>query len=63
MPKRATKQEAEWRVAQDAKLASEGKTHSSITSLVAKNYEIAQRRRSHITPNAYIVLKDDIEEG
>ena len=64
MPKRATKQETELRVAHAAELVAEGQAYSSITSLVAAKYGISRRRaRQMITSNAYLLLKDDIEEG
>ena len=63
MPKRATKQEPELRVAHAAELVAEGQAYSSITSLVADKYGISRRRARQITSNAYLLLKDDIEEG
>ena len=63
MPKRATKQETELRVANAAELVAEGQAYSSITSLVAAKYGISRRRARQITSNAYLLLKDDIEEG
>ena len=63
MPKRATKQETELRVAHAAELVAEGQAYSSITSLVAAKYGISRRRARQITSNAYLLLKDDIEEG
>ena len=62
MPKRATKQETELRVAHAAELVAEGQAYSSITSLVAAKYRIARRRARQITFNTYLLLKDDIEE-
>ena len=62
-PKRATKQETELRVAHAAELVAEGQAYSSITSLVAAKYGISRRRARQITSNAYLLLKDDIEEG
>ena len=62
MSKRATKQETELRVAQSAELVAEGQSYSSITSLVAEKYRISRRARQ-ITSNAYLLLKNDIEEG
>ena len=53
MPKRATKQETELRVA-------EGQAYSSITSLIAAKNGISRRRTRQITSNAYFLLKDDI---
>ena len=63
MHKRATKHETELRVAHAAELVAEGQAYSSITSLVAKKYGISRRRARQITSNAYLLLKDDIEEG
>ena len=63
MYKRATKQETELRVAHAAELVAEGQAYSSITSLVAAKYRISRRRARQITSNAYLLLKDDIEEG
>ena len=63
MSKRATKQETELRVAHAAELVAEGQAYSSITSLVAGKYEISRRRARQITSNAYLLLKNDIEEG
>ena len=62
MHKRATKQETELRVAYAAELVAEGQAYSSITSLVAAKYGISRRTRQ-INSNAYLLLKDDIEEG
>ena len=62
MPKRATKQETELRVAHAAELVAEGQAYSSITSLVAAKYGISRRRARQITSNAYLLLKDDIEQ-
>ena len=63
MSKRATKQETELRVAHAAELVAEGQAYSSITSLVADKYKISRRRARQITSCAYLLLKDDIEEG
>ena len=63
MSKRATKHETELRVAHAAELVAEGKSYSSITSLVAAKYGISRRRARQITSNAYLLLKDDIEKG
>ena len=63
MPKRATKKETELRVAHAAELVAEGQAYSSITSVVAAKYGISRRRARQITSNAYLLLKDDIEEG
>ena len=64
MSKRATKQETELRVAHAAELVAEGQAYSSITSLVAAKYGISRRRRARQIPsNAYLLLKNDLEEG
>ena len=63
MSQRATKQETELRIAHAAELVAEGQAYSSITSLVAAKYGISRRRARQITSNAYLLLKDDIEEG
>ena len=63
MHKRSTKQETELRVAHAAELVAEGQAYSSITSLVAAKYRISRRRARQITSNAYLLLKNDIEEG
>ena len=63
MHKRATKKETELRVAYAAELVAEGQAYSSITSLVAAKYGISRRRSRQITSSAYLLLKDDIEEG
>ena len=63
MSKRATKQETELRVAHAAELVAEGQSYSSITSLIAAKYGIIRRRARQITSSAYLLLKDDIEEG
>ena len=63
MSQRATKQETELRIAHAAELVAEGQAYSSITSLVAAKYGISRRRARQITSNAYLLLKNDIEEG
>ena len=63
MSKRATKQETELRVAHAAELVAEGQAYSSITTHIAVKYNISRRRAREITSNAYLLLKDDIEEG
>ena len=63
MSKRATKQETELRIAHAAELVAEGQAYSSITSFVAAKYGISRRRARQITSNAYLLLKNDIEEG
>ena len=44
MPKRATKQETELRVAHAAELVAEGQAYSSITSLIAAKYGISIKK-------------------
>ena len=61
--KRATKQETELRVAHAAELVAEGQAYSSITTHVAAKYGISRRRAREITTKAYLLLKNDIEEG
>ena len=63
MSKRATKHETKLRVEHATELVTEGQAYSSITSLVAAKYGILRRRVRQITSNAYLLLKDDIEEG
>ena len=63
MPKRATKQETELRVAHAAELVAEGQAYSSITSLIAAKYGISRRRARQITSDAYLLLKNYIEKG
>ena len=63
MLKRATKQETELRVAHAAELVAEGQAYSSITTHIAAKYNISRRRAREITSNAYLLLKDDLEEG
>ena len=63
MSKRATKQETELRVAHAAELVAEGQAYSSITSLVAAKYGISRRRARQIASAAYLLIKDDVEEG
>ena len=63
MGKRASKKEMELRVAHAAELVLQGQAYSSITSFVAAKYVISRRRARQITSNAYLLLKDDIEEG
>ena len=62
MPKRATKQETQLRVAYSAELVTEGQAYSSITSLVAAKYGISRRRARQVTSYDYLLLKDDIEK-
>jgi len=63
MPKRANKKEMESRVAVAAEMVAEGKSYSSVTSHVAEKYSISRRQARRIASNAYILLKDDVEEG
>ena len=63
MPKRATKQVTELRVAHAAKLVAEDQTYSSITNLVAAKYGISRKRARQIRFKVYLFLKDDIEKG
>ena len=62
MPKRATKQETELRVAYAAELVAEGQAYSSITTHVAAKYNISRLRAREITSKAYLLLKDDIDK-
>ena len=61
--KRATKKETETRVAHAAELVLEGQAYSTVTSLVAEKYDISRRRARQIASNAYLLIKDDVEEG
>tara|TARA_B100000212_G_scaffold122265_1_gene91637 strand:- start:128 stop:397 length:270 start_codon:yes stop_codon:yes gene_type:complete len=63
MSKRATMQETESRVAHAAELDATCQAYFSITSLVAAKYGISRRRSRQITSIAYLLLKNDIEEG
>ena len=63
MSRRATKQETELRVAHAAELVAEGQAYSSITTHVAAKYNISRRRAREIISKAYLLLKNDIEEG
>tara|TARA_B100001115_G_C15557229_1_gene265437 strand:+ start:190 stop:573 length:384 start_codon:yes stop_codon:yes gene_type:complete len=63
MSKRASKKEMEARVSVAAELVAEGKSYSSITSHVAEKYSISRRQARRIASNAYLLLKDDLEEG
>ena len=62
MSKRAIKQETELRVTHAAELVAEGQAYSFITYPVVAKYGISRRRARQITPSAYLLLKDDIEE-
>ena len=61
--KRATKKETETRVAHAAAVVLEGQAYSAVTSLVAEKYDISRRRARQIASNAYLLIKDDVEEG
>jgi hypothetical protein len=61
--KRATKKETETRVAHAAELVLEGQAYSAVTSLVAEKYSISRRRARQIASNAYLLIKEDVEEG
>ena len=61
--KRATKKETETRVAHAAELVLEGQAYSAVTSLVAEKYNISRRRARQLASNAYLLIKDDVEEG
>ena len=61
--KRATKKETETRVAHAAELVLKGQAYSAVTSLVAEKYDISRRRAGQIASNAYLLIKDDVEEG
>ena len=61
--KRATKKETETRVAHAAELVLEGQADSAVTSLVAEKYAISRRRARQIASHAYLLIKDDVEEG
>ena len=63
MTKRATKKETALRVAHAAELVADGKSYSSVTSLVAEKYTISRRRARQIASSAYLLLKNDVEEG
>ena len=62
MSKRAAKQQTKFKVPHSAELVVEGQGYSSIASLIAAKYRISRRRARQITSNAYLLLKDDIEE-
>ena len=63
MSKRASKKEMELRVADAAELVLQGQAYSLITSHVAEKYSISRRQARRITADAYLLLKNDIEEG
>ena len=61
--KRASKKETETRGAHAAELVLKGQAYSAVTSLVAEKYNISRRRARQIASNAYLLIKDDVEEG
>ena len=61
--KRASKKETETRVAHAAELVLKGQAYSAVTSLVAEKYDISRRRARQIASHAYLLIKDDVEEG
>ena len=61
--KRASKKETETRVAHAAELVLKGQAYSAVTSLVAEKYAISRRRARQIASHAYLLIKDDVEEG
>ena len=61
--KRAKKKKLKKRVAHAAELVLEGQAYSAVTSLVAEKYNISRRRARQIASNAYLLIKDDVEEG
>ena len=63
MSKRASKKEMESRVAEAAELVLQGQAYSLITSHVAEKYSISRRQARRIVSEAYLLLKNDIEEG
>ena len=63
MSKRASKKETETRVAYAAELVLEGQGYSAVTSLIAEKYTVSRRRARQIASAAYLLIKDDVEEG
>ena len=63
MSKRASKKETETRVAHAADLVLEGQAYSTVSSLIAEKYSISRRRARQIASAAYLLIKDDVEEG
>ena len=63
MSKRASKKEMESRVSEAAELVLQGQAYSLITSHVAEKYSISRRQARRIAADAYLLLKQDIEEG
>ena len=62
MSKRASKKEMELRVADAAELVLQGQAYSLITSHVAEKYSISRRQARRIAADAYLLLKNDIED-
>ena len=46
-----------------AELVLEGQAYSAVTSLVSQKYDISRCRARQIASNAYLLIKDDVEEG
>ena len=63
MSKRASKKEMELRVADAAELVLQGQAYSLITAHVAEKYSISRRQARRIAADAYLLLKNDIEEA
>jgi len=63
MSKRASKKEMELRVADAAELVLQGQAYSFITSHVAEKYSISRRQARRIAADAYLLLKNDIEDA
>ena len=63
MSKRASKKEMELRVADAAELVLQGQAYSLITSHVAEKYSISRRQARRIAADAYLLLKNDIEDA
>jgi len=63
MSKRASKKEMELRVADAAELVLQGQAYSLITSHVSEKYSISRRQARRIAADAYLLLKNDIEEA
>ena len=63
MSKRASKKEMESRVAEAAELVLQGQAYSLITSHVAEKYSISRRQARRIAADAYLLLKQEVEEG
>ena len=63
MGKRASKKEMELRVAHAAELVLQGQAYSLITSQVAEKDSISRRQARRIATDAYLLIKQDVEEG